>query len=342
MENSLITIVLPIYNVEKYLNRCIESIVTQTYTNLEIILVDDGSLDNSPVICDDWAKKDARIRVIHKQNEGAGIARNTGLEKASGEYICFFDSDDYIETNTIEKLYNAIKKHDCEAVIFGFNKQDKDGNITKIIPPGDRLFYSDEQVINEFLPDLIAPKFQSNQRFYMSIWLFMYSMEKIKKFNWKFVSERKLFSEDVYSLLQLFSYIKKVAVLPEPLYYYCENTASLSKSYIPDRYIKIKNFYLESIKLSKSLHYNPEIIDRLSKPFLGYVLAALKQEIICDIDYRKKKKSIKEIINDSVLQDVLKAHKSDKINLSKRIIYWSMRHKLYNLCIILTKIKSTK
>ena len=95
MNQPLVTIALPVYNVEKYLDRCVESLVNQTYRNLEIILVDDRSPDGSGRICDEWAKRDARIKVIHKEvNEGQGIARNNALDIATGEYICFFDSDD--------------------------------------------------------------------------------------------------------------------------------------------------------------------------------------------------------------------------------------------------------
>ena len=118
MSGTLISVVLPIYNVEKYLNRCIKSIITQTYKNLEVILVDDGSPDHCPRICDEWAKKDARIKVIHKKNEGLGMARNTGIENATGEYICFVDSDDYIAPDTIEKVIcnqreNKIGRASC-------------------------------------------------------------------------------------------------------------------------------------------------------------------------------------------------------------------------------------
>ena len=96
------SIVVPIYNVEKYLDRCIKSIVSQTYGNLEILLVDDGSPDDCPRVCDEWAEKDSRIKVVHKLNAGLGYARNTGIENATGKYICFFDSDDYIEPDTID------------------------------------------------------------------------------------------------------------------------------------------------------------------------------------------------------------------------------------------------
>lgn len=112
MGNPLISIIVPVYNVEKYINKCVESIIAQTYGNLEIILVDDGSTDNCSEMCDEWARKDPRIRVIHKKNGGASAARNSGLDVAKGDYIGFVDSDDYIEENMYEELLCALKESD--------------------------------------------------------------------------------------------------------------------------------------------------------------------------------------------------------------------------------------
>ena len=103
-----VSIIVPIYNVEKYLSKCIESILSQTYKNIEIILVDDGSPDNSPQICDEYAKKDDRIIVIHKANGGVSSARNAGIDIATGKYIGFVDPDDYIENNMYELMVNKI------------------------------------------------------------------------------------------------------------------------------------------------------------------------------------------------------------------------------------------
>ena len=107
MRESLVSVIVPIYNVELYLERCIKSIINQTYRNLEIILVDDGSPDRCPQICDEWCAKDERVKVIHKDNAGLGMARNTGIEHATGEYVYFVDSDDYIDNDTIEQVLNC-------------------------------------------------------------------------------------------------------------------------------------------------------------------------------------------------------------------------------------------
>ena len=108
MHNPLISVVVPVYNVEQYIRECVDSIVSQTYCHLEIVLIDDGSLDNCPVICDEYAKKDSRIKVVHQKNGGLAKARNVGIENSSGEYITFIDSDDYIASNYIEILYRGI------------------------------------------------------------------------------------------------------------------------------------------------------------------------------------------------------------------------------------------
>ena len=113
MSNPLISVIIPVYRVEKYLDECVQSVVSQTYTNLEIILVDDGSPDNCPQMCDEWAKKDKRIKVIHKKNGGASAARNAGLDIANGEYIGFVDSDDFIGKCMYETLLHSMQKKEC-------------------------------------------------------------------------------------------------------------------------------------------------------------------------------------------------------------------------------------
>lgn len=127
MFNNLVSIIVPIYKVEPYLRRCLNSIINQTYTNLEIILVEDGSPDKCPQICDEYAAKDKRIIVIHKKNGGLSDARNTGLDLAKGDYIYFLDGDDYIGNETITSLYKHIQEKDNTAIAIGYFTADYDG-----------------------------------------------------------------------------------------------------------------------------------------------------------------------------------------------------------------------
>ena len=119
MTKPSLSIVVPVYNTEKYLKRCIDSITSQTLDNIEIIIVDDGSKEECALFCDEISKTDLRIKVVHKTNGGLGFARNTGMQAATGEYIGFVDSDDYIEPSMYETLYNAAVKHDADLVVSG-------------------------------------------------------------------------------------------------------------------------------------------------------------------------------------------------------------------------------
>lgn len=120
MSAELITVIVPVYKTEKYLKRCVDSILAQTYTNIEIILVDDGSPDKSPILCDKLANKYEQISVVHQKNGGLSAARNTGIECAHGEYISFVDSDDYIDSGMLQRLYYMIKKHNAEVAMLQY------------------------------------------------------------------------------------------------------------------------------------------------------------------------------------------------------------------------------
>ena len=136
--DNLISVIIPIYNVEKYVDRCIESVVNQTYKKLEIILVDDGSPDSCPQICDKWAEKDERIIVIHKQNGGVSTARNAGLDIAKGDYIGFADGDDYLEPEFYETMLNALVSNDADIVSCGMR-------FCKNVGEDETINYTDEE-----------------------------------------------------------------------------------------------------------------------------------------------------------------------------------------------------
>ena len=337
MENALISIVIPIYNVEAYLDRCVESVVNQTYHNLEIILVDDGSPDGCPQICDDWAKKDGRIKVIHKQNEGLGMARNTGIENATGEYICFFDSDDYIAPTLIEKAYNVAQRECADIVNFGCASVNTMGVIYRVnIPQVEKLVYSGEIVREYLLPAQIGQDLQTGKDMGLTFtaWSMMFAMKLIQEINWRFVSEREIISEDVYSLLALYEHVQKVVILPEALYYHCDNETSLTRSYRKDRYERIKYFYIKCIELCQECGYTKEVIHRCVEAFLGNTIGAMKLEVAC-CNYRNAITRLRQIIDDDTMQSVMREKKGDKVNYRKRLLYWAVRNRRYILCYLL-------
>lgn len=131
--NQLISIIIPVYKVEEYLNQCVRSVCSQTYSNLEIILVDDGSPDGCPQMCDQWANKDSRIKVIHQQNKGLSGARNSGLAQCKGEYVLYVDSDDTIDTDMVEHLYALIMKQNADIAMSTFRFPEEKNKHTKRI-----------------------------------------------------------------------------------------------------------------------------------------------------------------------------------------------------------------
>ena len=132
VEKDKISVIVPLFNAETFLNRCVDSIINQTYENLEIILVDDGSTDNSPNICDEYKLKDARVKVVHQKNSGVSYARNTGIKCATGKWILWVDSDDYIDPKLCEKVYSTAIKYCADIVVFGFLKFYDDGKVEKV------------------------------------------------------------------------------------------------------------------------------------------------------------------------------------------------------------------
>lgn len=145
MNKDLVSVIVPVYNVEKYLGKCIRSICEQTYENLEIILSDDGSTDGSGKICDQYACTDSRIRVIHKENGGLSDARNAGIEMASGQYFMFVDSDDTITRDTVEKLYSAAIEYHCEIAVCNMVRIYEDGTTEPFYHPTDRVIVLENQ-----------------------------------------------------------------------------------------------------------------------------------------------------------------------------------------------------
>ena len=308
MRKGVVSVVLPIYNVEKYLSRCLESVVNQSYRKLEIILVDDESPDKCPEICDKWAAKDSRIKVIHKKNGGLGYARNTGIENATGEYFCFVDSDDYISSDNIEKAYKSGIESKADIVYYGYNIVDSDGKVTQVFKPEiDKLIYTGSEVTNIIFPELISPDYSKEKKMnlMLSACTALFSMKLINDTNWRFVSERDIISEDVYSLTRLFGNVTCVSVVPEAFYFYCQNNTSLTRVYRKDRYEKIKDFYDQTILLCQNLDFPEVVKTRFSSVYLAFVIATLKMIVLSEESTTEKLSHIKAIEKDTHLKTVL-------------------------------------
>lgn len=222
---DLISIIVPVYNVEKYIHECVDSIINQTYKNIEIILVDDGSPDNCGKICDEYAEKDSRIKVIHKENGGLSDARNCGIDAASGEWLMFVDSDDWLHIQTVEKLYDAVNKHNIFLGICNYKEtSDESPRIdTSCLP---ELWTPKELYLNRHIAATVAWGKLYHKKCFDEI---RYPVGKIHED--EYVTYRILFAQE------------KIAFIDQPYYAYFINPNGITKSeWTPKRLEVIKAF----------------------------------------------------------------------------------------------------
>ena len=255
-EKALISIIIPVYKVEKYLEKCIQSVINQTYENLQIILVDDGSPDNCGKICDEYAKKDHRIEVIHKSNGGLSDARNKGLEIAKGEYIGFVDSDDYIEAGMYEVLYNLLKQYNADVSICNFYT----------VSQGKISIKNADNGINEYNRIEILKEILLDKNIQSYAWNKLYKKELFDEI--KYPIGKKY--EDIGTTFYLLEKCNKVVVTGKSEYYYINRQDSIvnnvTESTITD-YIELimqrYDYIEENIKELSS--YNKDYLKRILK-----------------------------------------------------------------------------
>lgn len=209
--NELISVIIPVYNVEQYVESCLNSVINQSYFNLEIILVDDGSTDKSGEICDQYALKDSRIKVIHEENAGLGEARNRGLRIASGDYICFVDSDDWIEEDYCKELVKAAERTNSDIAICGYNECFKDGKTPKV--KYDDCFTTTGKEILHYTMTA-----NSKYWFNISVWNKLYKREIISGLWFK----SRVYEDIMYNAGSMYR-ANKIAYINQCLYNYRTN-----------------------------------------------------------------------------------------------------------------------
>lgn len=214
MVNPKISVVVPVYNVEKYFDNCVESLVNQTYSDLEIILVDDGSSDGCPQMCDEWAGKDTRIKVIHKTNGGLSDARNVGMKIATGKYISFIDSDDYIALDFFETLLPVMETENSDIVECSVVKFYEDGRFEE---------YSDDLAVTTFETESALSRLIAENPFHQHVWNKLYKTQLVKDIPYVV---GKL-NEDEFWTYQVFGRAKKVSRINKTMYYYLQRSSSI-------------------------------------------------------------------------------------------------------------------
>ena len=209
-----ISVIVPVFKVEKYLERCLKSLIIQTYANLQIILVDDGSPDLCSKICDDWIVKDSRISVIHKPNGGLSDARNFGMELATGKYISFIDSDDYISADFLETLLSTMQSKASDIVECSIIRFDENHHFDE---------YQDDNTINSYATEQALSGLVAEHPFHQYVWNKLYKAELVRDIPFPF---GKL-NEDEFWTYQIFGRAKRVTKINKTMYYYFQRESSI-------------------------------------------------------------------------------------------------------------------
>ena len=340
--NSTVSVIVPIYNVDKFLEECINSVVSQDYEDLEIILVDDGSTDKSSIICDQWRKKDERICVIHKENQGLGMARNSGLELATGKYVTFVDGDDYIKKDHISNLVSDITSENADICYAGFTFFDKN-NETKMqnILVGQVIDFPES--LRKTIP-LMCGKSNphKNDSLQMSVCMALYRKSLIEEGCILFPSERKLVSEDFIFNIEILKLAHKVVFSDDCGYHYRRNVGSLSTSYKKDKFELHKNFAIEILNRAEELSIKSECEQRIYSTFLSAVWFDIKgeQALTKKIGYKESVRNIKRFCDDEFTIEVLRKYDLSVLPKETKFIRLMMKYKMARLLWLMGKFKN--
>ena len=301
----LISIVVPVYNVENYLRRCFESIVSQTYTNLEIILVDDGSTDGSAALCDELEKSDDRVLVIHRNNGGLSAARNTGLKAAKGQYIAFWDSDDWVEPNILEIAYNHQKEKNYDIVVWGYSAD---------------FVNEQESVLKNSITDIQNTTFEKGvpflnmEAFLGAIgyaWNKLYKID-ILKANGLFFTEGLSLIEDIVFNAKVFQKALSVSFIQDIGTHYIQRTRkTLGSKYYPN-YIHLKQTALNShIQLLNLAQVPPKNIETYKNKYsFDIIWSAIRNVMRADLRNYEKRTAIKTLLEN---KDIISHAKQAKL-----------------------------
>ena len=335
-----VSIIVPVYNVEKYLERCVDSLRNQTLENIEIILVDDASTDDSPAICDRLSREDTRIKVIHKMNEGAGLARNAALKIACGEYIGFVDSDDYVDPCMFEVMSCKMEEYSSDLIMSGVRYVggkvfENDGECEEKQYFTTDTHFETEKDLKKLKLGIVGslPEDDEDSKYGMSIWKNLFKLEIIKNNNIIFESEREMLSEDALFMVDYISCIKKATGISNAFYYYCRNEDSISKSYKKDRFQKCLVFAGEAEKRFKK-DIAPEEYGIYIQRFLQAMCRFIcSQEIMYASDngigYISLRKRLKDICTNPLVENALKSFPIKKLPCKQKAFAYGAKDKMY-------------
>ena len=319
--NIAVSIIVPVYNAEKYLEKCLDSVVNQTLQNVEIILVDDGSTDGSTSICKNYAEKDDRVKYFRKENEGLAAARQDGMEMAQGEYIGFVDSDDWLELNMYERMYSVAKQENADVVFCNAFLDESEKDKIHLLPG----VYDRERIENEILPRTLAGLTEkgANSVIRWCNWLRLYRRELIEENNIAF-DRRFRRSQDLQLTFETALYAQKYVSLNDEYLYHNRtqnNASSLSRGYT-------KNFWplyrplIDRLYRDVSEYKKQDLMANMHLCTFFFAVAVVRNEYwLSPLKKAEKITKLEELVNDEVLKNALRFVPKEKLNSYYRAIY---------------------
>lgn len=336
MENRLVSIIVPVYNVEKYLEECLDAILNQTYRKLQIILVDDGSPDRSGKICDEYAEKDSRVIVIHKNNEGVSSARNDGLAHADGDYIGFVDADDIIAPEMYEELVKAMEQENVDFCMCGYNDYVNGQLIPHEEPLPSGRCVQDEIRDKLLLPMIGTPLSRPACAAIMgSNCRVLYRNHIIKQNGIRF--KKIKIAEDLLFHVEYMCKCTSAWVIPQCFYHYRLNTESATKSYKTHLYEELSEQHklLKEVLMENSV-YDPQIQEYLGGAWLYFMTWCIQNEAMDSNRKRSSKDKVlamKRVRKDSEYQALLTAKNIVRISWKEQILFWMIKFGFYSLIV---------
>ena len=345
MENK-ISIIIPVYNSERFIGRCLESAMRQTYKNIEVICVDDGSTDNSSKIIKEKAECDNRIIFIEQQNQGVSIARNNAINRSTGQYIMFLDSDDYMDENMCEIMINTIKKENVDAVRSNYKRVYPNGTTFKNeknnLPANRRIFK--EEIINEILPKFIRGEIKSY------LWLLIIKSEIIKDNNIMFIPNVRMMQDKLF-YIRLIQRLNSIYQINDCCYnYFCnENSTIQSKNKVFLRIDAILQvFSILKNDMKENGYFTDKLFYEMQKATFFHVILQIEDALKFGYSKEKLTKKIEECEKNEDFNEMIDTinAKQKQLNFDEKIKFNCIKNneykRLFNYLIFRTKLKKIK
>lgn len=313
----LLSVIIPVYKVEKYLDECVTSVINQLYKNLEIILVDDGSPDKCGSMCDAWAERDSRVKVIHKQNQGLGYARNSGIDVATGEFMAFLDSDDYVNEAMYERLMITAITTNSDIAVCGYNVISSSGEVNTYSDFSLPKVFEKEDIVS-LSRDFLRHKGNLASHYEIAC----RSVFRRSAITARFLSEREIVAEDYHFQIASVLCASKVVFIPDALFNYRYNSLGLSKTFSFDKFKKTPKLVEEINKL----------YEKFNMPHIGdYCMLMMSfttiKHIFSVISDKSDRKSLIEQMADNPGWRKIEISYSG-LTVKEKLIYFSMKHRL--------------